>query len=849
MRGIFIFFSLVLLLVLKGSANEHRGLFFQSKDVSLENRTGLDLTWKGPIKIETSFSIEFEISFRAQEERFGYILQLNERNGNHHLELIYNVDGNFPDLFIVFDKMETGLQMAFTKDEIELLNRWYKLRLDINTISKEVSMTFNGRTVSDTINLSSSSKLDWIFGVVKRYGFDNDEVPPMSVRNIRFFDQNGLKYYWPLDYTNGTTSRDSVQGKTAAIINPDWVEVQHQNWQHLRTFEFTEMPQVAFNKNSESFYFLERGKGVIKFDLNKPAVTNLEYKSGNPLFEDAQQIFFDKDNNLRTFTDYKSIVPSFNETESTWDNSYDTLAYLPKYWHHNSLLHPVDSAFVAVAGYGFFTYFNTFRKLNDKTKKWEELQFKGDLFEPRYLAALGQSQYDKNVYYLFGGLGNKTGKQILGKEYFYDLYKIDFEAGYVMKVWEGIKIGDDDYTPVNSMIVNDKDNCFYTLCFSHHNNETSLQLLKADLNKADYRFIGSKIPYHFYDIKSFADIYKWESQNKLLALTIHEASERKYILNIYSLYYPPSETKLSKATSIADEEFSLKYLFFVIPALILAGLVIFLKRKKGIKVVTTKPQVDLVLNNSNAVETDGKGRILTFGGFQVFNKKGKDLTFRFSPTLKELFLLILLNTIDGNKGISSKNIQDYLWPDKPNGKAKNNRGVNIKKLRLILEDIGNISISYDGSYWRINLGDDIFCDIDYIKNYYSDNFDITKVGEFNKMMFILKQGKFLNNIENEWLDVIKDEISGRIVSRLEEVCELLDIRKNEKELLGISDVLFTFDELNETALRFKCTILSNQGKHSLAKEIYDHYIILYKNIYDIEFDQSFKTVVNSKLTT
>lgn len=848
MRGIFLFSFLVLLMVFKSNASEHRGVFFKSKEVTLENRTGIDLTRKGTISYGSSFSIEFDISFRDLDERFGYIFQLKETDGGNQFDVIYNIDGRFPDLFIVHNKQETALQMAFTHDQIHLVNRWHKFRLDVNAVTNEVSMTFDGKTVTDKIDLPISSRLEWTFGITNRYGFEIDEVPPMSVRNIRFSENDELQYFWPLDFTDKTTVKDSVHGKVAEIINPAWVVEQHQTWQAVRSFDFQEFPQVAFNQRSETFYFIERKQAITKFSLNERKVTAIRPESGNPFYEDAQQVFFDKEDRLRTYSRYKNLAPVFNEAERTWNNTFDTLAYLPKYWHHNSLLYPADGAFTAIAGYGFFTYFNTFRKLNEATGEWEELKLKGELFEPRYLASLGKSEADSNVYYFFGGVGNETGKQILGKEFFYDLYKIDFSADTISKVWKVDEINNESYTPVNSMVVNDKERCFYTLCFSHSNNETALQLLKANLDMPEYRFMGSKIPYTFYDITSFADLYNWSTHNKLLALTIHSTAAGKYRVNIYSLNYPPSETEwVPLSSSEKDSSYVVYYLFATLFVLlwILAFVIITKKVKKGRE---TKNQVKLNINLlEDEPEDTGrvtKGRILTFGGFRVFDKRGHDITFRFSPTVKELFLLIFLNTIEGNTGISSRKIQEYLWPDKPEHKAKNNRGVNIKKLRSILEDVGDISVTFDGNYWRVSHYEDVFCDFEYIKEYNRRGFDISRVKEFNTVMSILRRGSFLMNIETEWLDRWKDDISGRIVNRLEEVCELLDIEKNEKELLEITDVLFTFDQMNETALEIKCNILNSQGKHSLALEIYNHYIKLYQKLYNEDFGRSFKDLVS-----
>ena len=46
-------------------------------------------------------------------------------------------------------------------------------------------------------------------------------------------------------------------------------------------------------------------------------------------------------------------------------------------------------------------------------------------------------------------------------------------------------------------------------------------------------------------------------------------------------------------------------------------------------------------------------QIIFFGGFQVFDKNKQDITNKFSPLLKELFLLLWLHTFYKNKGLSS----------------------------------------------------------------------------------------------------------------------------------------------------------------------------------------------------
>ena len=72
-----------------------------------------------------------------------------------------------------------------------------------------------------------------------------------------------------------------------------------------------------------------------------------------------------------------------------------------------------------------------------------------------------------------------------------------------------------------------------------------------------------------------------------------------------------------------------------------------------------------------------KNAVWFLGGFQIFDSKGTDITYRFPKKLKELFVLVLIETVE-NKGISSKELSDKLWPGMNNASQKNNRGVTIK---------------------------------------------------------------------------------------------------------------------------------------------------------------------------
>ena len=72
-------------------------------------------------------------------------------------------------------------------------------------------------------------------------------------------------------------------------------------------------------------------------------------------------------------------------------------------------------------------------------------------------------------------------------------------------------------------------------------------------------------------------------------------------------------------------------------------------------------------------------------------------------------MFLLLNTIRNGK---ERLLNAWMKPSGSIGKssASNNRNVNIRKLRLIIEKIGDINIANKNGYWYLNLGKDVTCD-------------------------------------------------------------------------------------------------------------------------------------------
>ena len=181
--------------------------------------------------------------------------------------------------------------------------------------------------------------------------------------------------------------------------------------------------------------------------------------------------------------------------------------------------------------------------------------------------------------------------------------------------------------------------------------------------------------------------------------------------------------------------------------------------KSGIQ---TESNVDVSSDELSADETaeiQSKRALLFFGGFQVYDKDSIEITGQFTPLLKELFLLIWLHTLKNDKGISSEQMTGTLWFDKSPRSARNNKSVNIAKLRAILNEVGSCELTHKTGYWKINCDD---------KEVYNDYHEFLKITESKtilskqnilQLLKIVEKGALLLNLNHDWLDKFKASIS------------------------------------------------------------------------------------------
>jgi hypothetical protein len=108
----------------------------------------------------------------------------------------------------------------------------------------------------------------------------------------------------------------------------------------------------------------------------------------------------------------------------------------------------------------------------------------------------------------------------------------------------------------------------------------------------------------------------------------------------------------------------------------------------------------------------------------------------------------------------------------------------------------------------------------------------------------VKCGSLLPNMQSVWLDSFKSDISNKLIDVLLAYSSRLDMHKNDKTLLDIADAIFNYDAINQEAMILKCSVLNKKGKHSLAKNWYDHFAKEYMNLYGENYPKTFDEVVS-----
>ncbi len=177
--------------------------------------------------------------------------------------------------------------------------------------------------------------------------------------------------------------------------------------------------------------------------------------------------------------------------------------------------------------------------------------------------------------------------------------------------------------------------------------------------------------------------------------------------------------------------------------------------------------------------------------------------------------------------------------------AKNNRAVNIAKLKHLLSEIDTCTLSRNTSYWQVEFNDSIVYN-DYWSCIKSINQERSLSTEgLMQFLCLINKGPLLGNASYEWLDEFKLDCSNIIIDSLSHFVEKDENGLDPEFLIQLADAILIFDMMHEEAITMKCRSLTTLGKHSLAKDIFAKFSKDYFTLYDEPFKRSFTDIIKN----
>ena len=826
------------------------GLMFSSHEVVQEKRTSLDLSPDDSLCFKKEFELSFDLRFiPGRSIYFGYVVRLISSN-NQNIDLIYNQP--LRTFKVIIGESFSGI--SFSVDSTRLHNEWSRFTFKCDLEEHILHFSVNGKTIGTSPIPATDKCFKFLWGANDYQKFKTRDIPPMRIRDIKILEKGTEKYFWPLDETSGDMAYDMVSRHPAKIRNPVWIKPKYQKWEMVSSFTLNGYGAVTYDPKHDKVYVAGSDSLAIwalrmdQHTLDWISTRHQEFILGHQALYDT---FRDKLYDI--FVDKKMIL-TFDMSHRQWDIS---MPYSPitEYWHANKFIAPYDTCLYTVGGYGQLRYRNYVHRYSFSRHRWDTVHASGDYYPPRYLSALGLSPDGRSAY-LVGGYGSQTGDQMLDPRNYYDFYRYDIVQSSFKKLFTLRPLAT-PFTFSNSLVIGARPGAWYGLIYANDSYNSNLQLVEGSFTDSTYQPEGDPVPYSFHDVQSYADLYYSPISNKLIAVTMlyskEETKEKSTQVKIYTLNFPPEKTEVAQTQPIASAG---SYFWRAFLFIITIGAVVFwfFSRKKVLVVPpastpeparTPQPPARPVIETLPPSESFDKTlhpAIYLFGPFQVFDREGHDITRLFTPLLKELFLIIVTYTFRNGRGISSEGLNEILWHDKSEKDAKNNRSVNLAKLKAILEKVGNIVINKESGYWQFQTPEeDLYIDYKKYTALMQGPPDSIRT-DIRPLVSIIKRGAFLSQTEYNWLDDIKSEVSNAVIDRCQEYMRVHPF--NEPEfIIEIANCIFCFDPLNEDALTYKCKSLIFLRRHTLANNTWLKFVKEYKDIYGTDFGKTFQEVI------
>lgn len=814
------------------------GLSLKSHSVPGIERTTLYLDDNQPFSIKNDFIISFQMYVRANEHDFGTILHLHTNTNQFiRFSFVAGEERHFPALVL-----NEGIININSPIERE---KWLDVSLHLRLKDNVIEIDYDNKKISAMAPLQGVKSVTALFGQMKEYLSD---VAPIDLRNVTITQDGKQIREWKLWKHNDTVCYDEIEGAVARAIHPVWLIDNHIEWKLVHQAKIPGKLDVAFNAR-EALFYLVRSQSIDVLDENGTLQKEIAIRGGYPAVEFPNHLLYDTlSNKLVSYYPKKGITSRFSFDTERWSNEIRNTEEASNY-NHARTFNPADSSFYFFGGYGFYQYRNDLYRMKYSTNQIEQVEYERPLY-PRYSAAMA---IVGDELYIFGGRGNKYGKQELSSHYYWGLCAINLKNKQSRIVWQKNQPQEEGTIMASTMYFEPSDSSFYAVS----TNKGGV-LWKISMKDSVYSEVSKPI----YNESTYQDsdfsLYTSPSHGKLFLVLDKILSNHTHELAIYSINMPlVNEVDIRQST--AGESINNRWYLYAIGILlllVLAGFVLyrFKYNGKNKKAPATKKGTEKTVATTGKVQSQSdvpesktipkkewmqesetiftetvnyydrsRASISLLGCFNVRDKDGNDITSNFTPRLKHLLILLILYTEKNAQGILASKTTEILWPEKEETAARNNRNVNLRKLRVLLESIGDMEVMIENNFLRIKWGTGVFCDYHTLITC-TKQFEQEKSEELlNRILEILLYGPLLPNTILDWLNDFKDDYSSYSIDLLKNLLDIEISRNHQDMIIRLADIMFLHDPLNEEALAAKCSVLVTQGKKGIARNLYDRF--------------------------
>lgn len=829
----FIYIIIILSCLLPGPGMVRaQGLRFRDSEAPIDRRTSYTVFAKRSPTYTGRFDLEFDLSFYP-ETKIGYILRVKNESDRKIYNLFY--DGQGSDmLFRLNDEGRSSLITA-SIDPRELTDvKWVRMKLTFDLERDSIGLMINNRSFGVSgVAMSDRCRPVIVFGRSDHI----IEVPSFAIRNLSVGDRH--RSFFALSESRGETVYDERGRSTGMVVSPIWLINDAYHWRFLATFSSAGVAGANYNPRTKEFYYFNRDT-LFAYDVRSGQRRLQIFPERCPVRLKLGTNFIDAGRGrLYAYEVYSEApdaaeecsVASLDLNTGRWTE--ESRARLPMQLHHHGAWFDAEKGqYTLFGGFGNMRYNKTFYTYDLNTHAWSDLGgFGGDSLCPRYFCSVGNSRGHDQVY-IFGGMGNESGEQVVGRYYFYDLYRVDLATRRIQKLWRQHWEGD-NVVPVRSMVLADP-SLFYTLCYPEIYSDSYLRLYRFSIEDGRYEILGDSIPIRSDKITTNANLYYDASLHSLYAVVQEFDDDIRSRVKIYVLTFPPITAEELAALS---EERRRGFVWIVVPVavLLLAGFGWWYRRRHRRRLAEKELQAAL-RNKSVAENPGGPNSVYLFGDFTVYDRSNRDITYLFSVRLRQMFCLVL--QYSEGEGIPSPRLSSLMWPDRPESKTKNIRGVTLNHLRKALSELDGIELVYSKGCFRIVQTPPFYCD-------YTRCFELLSTSgggaRREELVRILSRGKFLRSADHPIYDPFKAELEQRLEPALmTELAQAFD-EEDYVSACALADAVFHIDPLNEAALSCLIRSLVRLRRNDEARRRYQQYATEYAAVNGREYPVPFKS--------